>query len=41
MTGKEKTIFVHLSETYAPLNGFEFDDDKNKVFGNIFYYISK
>lgn len=35
----EKTIYVHFSEAYAPKAGFEFDEDKSKVFENIFYFL--
>ena len=36
---EERVIYVHISETYAPKGGFEFDEDKNNVFENIFYFL--
>ena len=36
---KEKTLYVHFSEAYAPRGGFEFEEDKSNLFENIFYYL--
>lgn len=39
INGEEKMENVEFSETYAPLEGYEYKHDKEKLFENIFYYL--